>query len=436
MLMQYATLEDTVYFWFGANDTSGSGADGASPVYDVRLAGAASDAAAVLSGNATLLTSADYSAGAHEVAIAATAVNGFAANNTYAVFSTLAVDGQNPTGFIGAFSLKGVKTEIGTGTGLSAIPWNASWDVEVQSEVQDAIEANNLDHLMKTAVANNTDMTTEVVDGTVLSNIMTKGSDTSDFVVADDSFEAIRDRGDAAWVTATGFATPTNITAGTITTVTNLTNAPTNGDLTATMKSSVTVAATAATPTAAAVTGAVGSVTGAVGSVTGNVGGNVVGSVGSVSGDTKQTADVATLITTVGVAGAGLTALALASVCTEARLSELDAGTGGKMANQVDVIETDTTAMDGRLTSARAGYLDKLNVSGTLLHSAFSIADDQVLTANSLPDVVRRLGWFGLCDLEIDEATGAFTFYKHDGSTPGLTGTIDSDSGTTTRDFT
>jgi hypothetical protein len=49
-----------------------------------------------------------------------------------------------------------------------------------------------------------------------------------------------------------------------IPTVTNLTNAPTNGDLTATMKTSVTTAATAATPTAAAVTGAVGSVTGAV----------------------------------------------------------------------------------------------------------------------------------------------------------------------------
>lgn len=63
-------------------------------------------------------------------------------------------------------------------------------------------------------------------------------------------------------------ASPTNITAGTITTVTNLTNAPTSGDLTATMKASVTTAATAATPTAAAVTGAVGS-------VTGNVGGSV-----------------------------------------------------------------------------------------------------------------------------------------------------------------
>lgn len=61
-----------------------------------------------------------------------------------------------------------------------------------------------------------------------------------------DSLEALRNRGDAAWITATGFATPTNITAGTITTVTNLTNAPTAGDLTATMKASVT----AAVPTA------------------------------------------------------------------------------------------------------------------------------------------------------------------------------------------
>ncbi|MEO7157440.1 MAG: hypothetical protein ABI039_07770, partial [Vicinamibacterales bacterium] len=69
----------------------------------------------------------------------------------------------------------------------------------------------------------------------------------------------------AAGVTVpASIASPTNITAGVITTVTNLTNAPTAGDLTATMKTSVTTAATAATPTAAAVTGAVGSVTAAV----------------------------------------------------------------------------------------------------------------------------------------------------------------------------
>jgi hypothetical protein len=51
------------------------------------------------------------------------------------------------------------------------------------------------------------------------------------------------------------------VALGTGLTVANLTNAPTAGDLTATMKTSVTTAATAATPTAAAVTAAV-SVTG------------------------------------------------------------------------------------------------------------------------------------------------------------------------------
>ena len=51
----------------------------------------------------------------------------------------------------------------------------------------------------------------------------------------------------------TTVASTTNITAGTITTVTNLTNAPTNGDLTATMKSSIT----AAVPTAAVIADAV-----------------------------------------------------------------------------------------------------------------------------------------------------------------------------------
>ena len=44
---------------------------------------------------------------------------------------------------------------------------------------------------------------------------------------------------DAVTEIQTGLATPTNITAGTITTVTNLTNAPTNGDFTATMKASI-----------------------------------------------------------------------------------------------------------------------------------------------------------------------------------------------------
>lgn len=69
-------------------------------------------------------------------------------------------------------------------------------------------------------------------------------------------------------------ASTTNITAGTITTVTNLTNAPTSGDLTATMKTSIGTAVAAS----------------AVASVTGSVGGNVAGSVGSLA--TQARADV------------------------------------------------------------------------------------------------------------------------------------------------
>jgi hypothetical protein len=49
-------------------------------------------------------------------------------------------------------------------------------------------------------------------------------------------------------------ASPTNITGGTITTVTNLTNAPTAGDLTATMKTSVQTASAAAITAAEPVT--------------------------------------------------------------------------------------------------------------------------------------------------------------------------------------
>jgi hypothetical protein len=81
----------------------------------------------------------------------------------------------------------------------------------------------------------------------------------------------------AAGVTfPTSVASPTNITAGTITTVTNLTNAPTAGDFTATMKTSIGTAVAAS----------------AVASVTGNVGGNVTGSIGSLAAQAKADVNV------------------------------------------------------------------------------------------------------------------------------------------------
>lgn len=78
------------------------------------------------------------------------------------------------------------------GAGLTAVPWNADWDAEVQSEVQDAIEANNLDHLAKVATAG-ADMTTEVIDNSILSRILANG-DTSAFVPSTDGLQLIRDK--------------------------------------------------------------------------------------------------------------------------------------------------------------------------------------------------------------------------------------------------
>jgi len=77
------------------------------------------------------------------------------------------------------------------GSSFTAIPWNASWDTEVQSEVQDAIEANNLDHLCKTATGS-ADMTTEVVDNSILSRIIANG-DTSAFDPSTDGLQPLRD---------------------------------------------------------------------------------------------------------------------------------------------------------------------------------------------------------------------------------------------------
>ena len=73
-----------------------------------------------------------------------------------------------------------------TGSGTSTLT-----QAQVNSQVDTALSDINLDHLMKTAVGNNADMTTEVTDGTVLSNVMSATSDTSTYVVADDSLEGI-----------------------------------------------------------------------------------------------------------------------------------------------------------------------------------------------------------------------------------------------------
>ena len=126
----------------------------------------------------------------------------------------------------------------------------------------------------------------------------------------------------AAGVTfPTSVASPTNITGGTITTVTNLTNAPTSGDFTATMKGSLNEATPA-------------SVTGSVGSVTGNIGGNLIGSVGSVAGSVASvTGSVASVTGSVGSVVGGVGG-AVASVTAPVTLAASQTFTNSSSANQ------------------------------------------------------------------------------------------------------
>lgn len=102
---QYATLEQTVYFGFASNLTSGAAGDGATPLFDVRLGGGAASDAPILSGTPTLLTHANYTDGCYEVAVAATAANGFAAGSTYLVFVTLTISSVTPAAMVGSFTL-------------------------------------------------------------------------------------------------------------------------------------------------------------------------------------------------------------------------------------------------------------------------------------------------------------------------------------------
>jgi hypothetical protein len=93
------------------------------------------------------------------------------------------------------------------GAGLTAVPWNSAWDAEVQSEVDDALVAHRLDELLN--ADSDIDGAAPPTVGSVFHELMSKSAGSFTFDQTTDSLEAIRDRGDAAWITATGFSTHT-----------------------------------------------------------------------------------------------------------------------------------------------------------------------------------------------------------------------------------
>jgi len=224
------------------------------------------------------------------------------------------------------------------------------------------------------------------------------------FDTVTDSLEALRDRGDSAWITATGFATPTNITAGTIT---NLTNAPTNGDLTAAMIASVTAAATAATPTAAGVSGL----------VVANLDAAVSTRLADVDYTPPDNAGIADIPTVAEFEAR--TILAADYVVVTDTIAGVNTCT-----TNLDMRGTDN-AMPATEDGASFTALNDISTADVLaqVQSALNEAfvDSTSLATDGIKDRLRILGWLLKNKMTVNEDTGDTVFYKDDGTTPAFT---------------
>ena len=101
--------------------------------------------------------------------------------------------------------------EIGAaGAGLTGLGgMSVGMKAEVQTEANDALVANRLDELL--AADSDIDGVAPPTVGSVFHELLTKTAGSFTYDQTTDSLEAVRDRGDAAWITATGFATTAEI---------------------------------------------------------------------------------------------------------------------------------------------------------------------------------------------------------------------------------
>lgn len=146
--------------------------------------------------------------------LALAAATGFEKGKCYTVLTKATVDGVEA---IHVDTLQ-IEAEVDTNT-VSATINDSSGVTELLTRVPDATAGANGGLLIAGSNA-----------ATTFATLTSTGAFTVGSIVNDGIF------------TQTGshpFATPVNITAGTITTVSNLTNAPTNGDFTSTMKNSL-----------------------------------------------------------------------------------------------------------------------------------------------------------------------------------------------------
>lgn len=249
--------------------------------------------------------------GLNLLTIAATAANGYGAGQDYSlVITTGTVGGVSVVGeVVGEFSLglSAAFTRIGaTGSGLTSLA-----QASVVGALADAAATGDptaVDTLMQylkqlvNLLAGTAGIATMPAGADPANGVnlfeMVRGALGATFAGATDSQEAIRNRGDAAWLTALNDPTAAAIADA----------------IWDELRAAHVIAGSFGQGVASVqgnVTGSVASVTGAVGSVTGNVGGNVAGDVqGNVNGSVASvTAGVL-----VAVGGIGATAFAVNAI--------------------------------------------------------------------------------------------------------------------------
>lgn len=167
-------------------------------------------------------------------------------------------------------------------------------------------------------------------------------------------------------------ASTTNITAGTITTATNLTNAPTAGDFTATMKTSLNAATPAVTVSDK--TGFFLATTQAFNN-TGTWTGNIVGTLSTLTtytGNTPQTGDS---FARIGATGSGLTSLAPSAtalstaVWTSGVAARIDADISSRLATSGYTAPANSTIalIAAAVVKIQAATYDSASLSGSTL---------------------------------------------------------------------
>ena len=341
------------------------------------------------------------------------------------------------------------------GAGLTAVPWNAAWDAEVQSEVEDALIAHRLDELLN--ADSDIDGAAPPAVGSVFHELMTKTTGSFTYDQTTDSLEAIRDSsgggptaaqvadavwdearadhlgagsfGEAAQVARSGTAqagsgTTVTLDAGAsavddfyntslitivsgtgagqtraITDYAGATKVATvNNWFTQPDSSSVFVILPFGAPSSVGfVAGNVnGGVVGSVGSVAGNVAGNVAGSVGSVS--------------TGGITAASIATNAIdADALAPDAVTEIQSGLSTLTAAQVNA-EVDTAIADARLDELLAADSDIDGAAPPAVGSVFhelmtkttgSFTYDQ--TTDSL-EAIRDSGGGGLTAQQVADA--------------------------------